>query len=102
MAEPKHKQKYSKLGEFKEKIKIQPNRGGSVAMMDDRPELINHVDQWLKERQEHKSLTGAKRLCDILAELYVEQWTPSKGTLTRWLELNRRELWDKVKRMKAV
>lgn len=93
---------YAKLNEFEAKIAIQPNRGGTASMLDEAPELIAHIDDWLKKRQERKSLTGVKRVCDILAELYPDEWTPSKGALTRWLELNRREVWEKVKRMKAV
>lgn len=93
---------YDKLNEFKEKIAIQPNRGGTTSMLDEAAELVGHIDDWLEARQKRKSLTGVKRVCDILAELYPDEWTPSKGTLTRWLELNRREVWEKVKRMKAA
>jgi len=96
------KKKYNRKGEFEDKIAIQPNRGGTVFMLDEAPELIEHIDNWLDKRQNRRSLTGAKRLCDILAEIYPDEWTPSKGTLTRWLELNRRDTWDKVKRMKSI
>jgi hypothetical protein len=93
---------YDKSEEFKGKTAIQSNRGNNIIMLDERPELIAHIDDWLKDRIAHRSMSGSKRVCDILAELYPDLWTPTKGALIKWLELNRKKDWGKVQRMKSV
>ena len=92
--------KYDKGTEFKGKTAIEKN--GKVDMLDERPELIEHIDDWLKDRIAHRSMSGSKRVCDILAELYPDLWTPTKGALEKWLELRRKENWERVKRMKST
>jgi len=93
---------YKKSKEFKGKIAVQTNRGGNIMMLDERPELVAHIDDWLADRLAHKSMSGSKRVCDILAELYPELWTPTKGALVKWLEMRRKAKWEKVKRMKSI
>jgi len=91
---------YDKSKEFEDEIAI--NKNGKVDMLNERPELIGHIDDWLESRIKHKSMSNSKRVCDILAKLYPDLWTPTKVALEKWLESYRQEAWDKVKRMKSV
>jgi flagellar biosynthesis/type III secretory pathway ATPase len=96
------KKEYAKREEFQEKIRISKHQGGPPSLIDEAPELIEHIEDWMKARTERRSMSGIKKVCEILNELYPEHWTPSTTALRRWLEKNHKESWEKIKRMKST